>query len=323
MMKQRMIFMGSDPIALPLLESIQSGLCGDVEITAIYTQPDRPKGRGKKVVASEIKRWAKELGIPVFQPERIRKGDRLEIEDMRVDTILVMAFGHMLSQALIDSTSVGIWNLHTSILPKYRGASPIQCAVASGDSKTGVTLMKVVLEMDAGPILDVELVDILRLDTALDVEAKLSQACVPLIERNLGRILAGEAEPIAQAVEAASYVRKLGKDDSDLDFSEAAEVLAHRINGLFPWPGTRVFHGEVAIKIGSADFTVESRNGVAGQVIGNEEEGLAIVCGSGVLFLKRLQRPGGKMLDAKAFVRGYDLAGGTVLESRPMSALVS
>ena len=118
-----------------------------------------------------------------------------------------------------------------------------------------MTLMKVVLEMDAGPILDVEMVDIRRLDTALEVEAKLSQACVPLIERNLGRILAGETEPTAQAAEAATYVRKLGKDDGDLDFSQTAESLAHRINGLFPWPGTRVFHGVVAIKVGLADFT--------------------------------------------------------------------
>ncbi|MDE0768628.1 MAG: methionyl-tRNA formyltransferase [Opitutaceae bacterium] len=322
-MKQRMIFMGSDPISLPLLELIQSGRCGDIEIAGLYTQPDRPKGRGKKVVANEIKLWAEENGIPVFQPERMRKADRLAIADMRVDMILVMAFGHMLSQVLIDTPSKSIWNLHTSILPKYRGASPIQCAVASGDSATGVTLMKVALEMDAGPILDVETVDIRRLDTALDVESKLSQACVPLIERNLSRIFTGEVEPIDQQAKAATYVRKLGKDDGDLDFSQSAQILANRINGLFPWPGTRVFHGEVAIKVGLADFVLESRDGIAGEVLGLEEDGLAIACGSGLLYLKRLQRPGGKMLDAEAFVRGYDLAEGTVLESRSMSTLVS
>jgi methionyl-tRNA formyltransferase len=183
--------------------------------------------------------------------------------------------------------------------------------------------MKVALEMDAGPILDVETVDIRRLDTALDVESKLSQACVPLIERNLGRIFAGEVEPIDQQAKAATYVRKLGKDDGDLDFSQSAQILANRINGLFPWPGTRVFHGEVAIKVGLADFVLESRDGIAGEVLGLEEDGLAIACGSGLLYLKRLQRPGGKMLDAEAFVRGYDLAEGTVLESRSMSTLVS
>lgn len=321
-MKQRMIFMGSDPISLPLLDSIQLGRCGDIEIAGVYTQPDRPKGRGKKVVANGIKLWAEGNGIPVFQPERMRKVDRLDIAEMGVDMILVMAFGHMLSQALIDTPSKGIWNFHTSILPKYRGASPIQCAVASGDSETGVTLMKVALEMDAGPILDVETVDIRRLDTALDVESKLSQACVPLIERNLSRIFAGEVEPIAQQAKVATYVRKLGKDDGELDFSNSAEVLAHRINGLFPWPGSRVFHGEVAIKIGLADFALEPRDGVAGEVLGLEEGGLAIACGSGVLYLKRLQRPGGKMLDAEAFVRGYELSEGTVLESQPMSVLV-
>lgn len=322
-MMQRMIFMGSDPIALPLLNSIQSGRCGAIEIAAVYTQPDRPKGRGKKVVANEIKLWAQGEGILVFQPERMGKAERLEVAEMRVDAILVMAFGHMLSQALIDVPPLGIWNLHTSILPKYRGASPIQCAVASGDSKTGVTLMKVVLKMDAGPVLDVEIVDILRLDTAWDIDAKLSQACVPLLERNLSRILRGEVDPIAQSKESASYVRKLGKEDGNLDFSQSAETLAHRVNGLFPWPGARVFHGETAIKAGLADYALESREGALGQVIGLESEGLAIVCASGVLYLKRLQRPGGKMLGAEEFLRGYELPDGTVLESRSMSVLVA
>ena len=183
--------------------------------------------------------------------------------------------------------------------------------------------MRVIREMDAGPILDVETVDILRLDTALDVEAKLSRACVPLVERNLGRVLAGEAEPTVQSEAAATYVRKLGKEDGGLDFSRSAKSLAHRINGLFAWPSSRFIHGEFAIKVGLADYSEDSRNGREGQVFGLEDMGLAIGCGSGVLYLRQLQRPGGKMLEAEAFLRGYDLAEGTVLESHPMTVLVS
>ena len=137
----RMIFMGSDPIALPALGSIVNGRCGEIELLAIYTQPDRPRGRGKKVVPNEIKVWATERGITVRQPEKMSKAVRLEIEAMGVDSILVMAYGHLLSQALIDTPRFGIWNLHTSILPNYRGASPIQCAVAQGDEETGDWLL--------------------------------------------------------------------------------------------------------------------------------------------------------------------------------------
>jgi len=314
--------MGSDPIALPMLEAIRNGRCGPVEVIAVYTQPDRPRGRGKRIAANEIKQWALEKGIPVFQPERVRKRDRLDIEAMEADAIVVMAFGHMLSQALIDTPAKGIWNLHTSLLPKYRGASPIQCAVASGERETGVSLMKVVLEMDAGPVLDVERVNIGRLDTALDIDHTLGQACVPLVERNLMSILEGTANAVAQDESLASHVRKLTKADGELDFSAPAQALAQRINGLFPWPGSRFVWNGASIKLGLADYDENPREGVAGEVIGLEERGLAVACGSGTLFLKRMQRPGGKMLDAESFLRGFDLPKGSVLESHPMSPLV-
>ena len=322
-MAWRIVFMGSDPIALPMLEALYSGWRGQVEISAVYTQPDRPRGRGKKIAANEIKLWAMGKGIPVFQPERMRKRDRLDIEAMNVDAILVMAFGHMLSQALIDTPKQGTWNLHTSLLPKYRGASPIQCAIASGDEETGVSLMQVVLEMDAGPVLDAERVGINRLDTALEVDAALARACGPLVERNLTAILNGSAVAKPQDPSRASHVRKLAKQDGTLDFTESAEILARRINGLFPWPGARFDWNDSTIKLGLADYDQASREGTApGEALGIEERGFAIACGSGVLFLKRMQRPGGKMLDAEAFARGFEIPKGARLESKPMTQLV-
>ncbi|WP_309005557.1 methionyl-tRNA formyltransferase [Pelagicoccus sp. SDUM812005] len=315
--------MGSDPIALPGLESIVAGKCGDIELVAVYTQPDRPRGRGKKVVPNEIKTWALERGLPVHQPEKVGKAERLEIEAMQADSILVMAYGHILSQKLIDTPKLGIWNLHTSLLPKYRGASPIQCAVASGDAETGVSLMKLVREMDAGPVLDVERVRIGEEDTALDVEARLAAACAPLLQRGLPRVHAGTAELQEQDVSQVSFVRKLGKEDGELDFRASAGVLARRINGLFPWPSTRACLGEVSIKVGLAVAEDQSFDQPAGTVIGIEPGGLRVACGEGSLLLKKLQRPGGKMLPAADFVRGFELPENAVFESREMTELVS
>ncbi len=316
--------MGSDPIALPALNAIADGRCGAIDLEAIYTQPDKPRGRGKRIEANAIKLWALEKKLPVFQPEKTSKSVRLEIEAIDADAILVMAYGHILSQALIDTPACGIWNLHTSLLPRYRGASPIQSAIASGDSESGVSLMKVVRAMDAGPILDVERVRINKLDTSIDLEEKLSQACVPLLERNMESVFSGEAHPAPQDDAAATHVRKLVKADGVLDFRRSAVELANRVNGLFPWPGTRFENGDDVIKVGLADAWEESgTRGADGEVLGLEDGGLAIACGEGVLLLKRLQRTGGKMLDAAEFLRGYEIANGVVLESKEMPPLVS
>ncbi|MDQ8202874.1 methionyl-tRNA formyltransferase [Pelagicoccus sp. SDUM812003] len=322
-MAYRMIFMGSDPIALPALNAIWEGECGDIELLAIYTQPDRPRGRGKKVAPNEIKTWALERGLPVHQPEKMRKEQRLEIEAMQLDSILVMAFGHLLSQKLIETPRYGIWNLHTSLLPKYRGASPIQCAVASGDAETGVSLMEMVREMDAGPVLDVEKVSIEAEDTALDVEAKLSAACVPLLRRGLPLIHRGEATSLPQDESQVSFVRKLGKEDGELDFRVEGRELAKRINGLFPWPGARARLGDLVIKIGLATWDEADCSGQPGEVLDLESRGLKVACGTGSVFLKRLQRPGGKMLDAADFMRGFELPEKSVFESKQMPPLVT
>lgn len=309
---------------MPLLEWLAAEGAEVAQVAAVFTQPDRPVGRGQKVQPNAIKTWALTRGLPVQQPDKLTDDVRGQLAALRADLGLVMAYGHILRDEFIQTPRLGMLNLHTSLLPKYRGASPIQTAVAAGERETGVTLMRIVRRLDAGPIADVERVAIDVLDTAAEVEMKLARACVPLLQRALPRLAAGALNLTEQDDAAATYCRKLGKDDGTLDFSAPAGTLAARVNGLFPWPACTIEIGGQPVKLGLADAmagTADRR--VPGEVIGADEHGLLVACATGVLRLRKLQRPGGRMLPAPEFLRGFAVPVGTQLASRPMSALVS
>lgn len=327
----RLVFLGSDAIALPLLDWLAGEGSAVARIVAVYTQPDRPVGRGQKIAANAIKTWALARAIPVHQPEKLTDDVRVQLAAFQPDVALVMAYGHILRDAFIATPRLGTLNLHTSLLPRYRGASPIQTAVASGERETGVTLMRIVRQLDAGPLADVEPVPVAPLDTALEVEAKLAAACVPLVARALPRLAAETLTFAEQDHARATFCRKLEKEDGALDFAAPAATLAARINGLFPWPACSVEIGGQPVKFGLAEVAAERETtpGVAtvstpaGTVLGADTDGLRIATGEGVLRVRRLQRPGGKMLPAAEFLRGFPLAAGTVLPSRPLPALVA
>src|SRR5438552_15991675 len=181
----RLVFLGSDPIALPFLNWLVGEGSSIAKIVAVFTQPDRPTGRGQKITANEIKVWAFGRGHAIFQPEKLTEDVRLQLAALNADLALVMAYGHILRDDFIATPRLGTINLHASILPKYRGASPIQTAIASGESETGVSFMRIVRRLDAGPVADVERIPIERLDTVIDIEAKLARACLPLLARTL------------------------------------------------------------------------------------------------------------------------------------------
>jgi methionyl-tRNA formyltransferase len=344
-MPLRLVFLGSDAIALPLLEWLAGEGAAVAQVVAVFTQPDRPVGRGQKVQPNAVKTWALARGLPVLQPEKLTEDVRIELAAMGADLGLVMAYGHILRDEFIDTPRLGMLNLHTSRLPQYRGASPIQTAIANGESETGVTLMRIVRRLDAGPIADVERVSIAALDTAADVEIKLGAACMPLLSRALPRLAAGALVLTPQDDAAATYCRKLEKEDGVLDFSAPARAIAARINGLFPWPSCGVEINGQLVKLGLADVP-ESRPGehpsaqahsnadrgkdgeigheaAPGKVLGVDSHGLLVATGEGVLRLRRLQRPGGRMLPAAEFLRGFPVAAGHHLPSRPMTVLVT
>jgi methionyl-tRNA formyltransferase len=317
----KLVFMGSDPIALPLLDwlAAEGGLLAT--IVAVYTQPDRPAGRGQKIEAGAIKRWAVDHRIPVRQPEKLIPDERAWLAAQQPDVALVMAYGQILKDDFINAPRLGTLNLHASILPRYRGASPIQTAIARGDSETGVSLMRIVRKLDAGPVAAVETVPIEPFDTALDVEKKLAAACVPLLARSLPWLRAGTLEFSAQDDAAATYCRKLVKEDGRLDFGAPAAVLAARINGLFPWPGCTTEISGVSVRFGLAN-PLSDAGGAPGTVAGEDAAGLLIATREGMLRVRRLQRPGGTMLPAPEFLRGFPVPAGTILPSQPMTSLL-
>lgn len=374
----RLAFLGSDPIALPLLEWLARDGAAIAQVVVFFTQPDRATGRGQRIAPNAIKQWAIARGLPVLQPEKPTEDVRLQLASYAADMSLVMAYGHILREDFIATPRLGTLNLHTSLLPKYRGASPIQTAIASGETETGVTLMRMVRRLDAGPVADVERVAIAPLDTAVDVDAKLAAACVPLLARALPRLRDGTLTFVPQNDAEATFCRKLTKDDGVLDFAAPAVVLAARINGLFPWPACTIEIAGVPVKFGCASAEgdrrchstgdqspLDSRHPIgdttagmlsasigetsppkeqchligdksgpvtgprsgesieAGVVMGADQTALRIGSGEGVLRVHRLQRPGGKMLAAPEFLRGFPIAAGTRLSSRPMPALVA
>ncbi len=322
----RLVFFGSDAIALPLLDWMAGEGGAIAQVVAVFTQPDRAVGRGQKISPNAIKAWALARGLPVFQPEKITEVERADLGALGADLGLVMAYGHILRDEFIGTPRLGMLNLHTSLLPKYRGASPIQSAIASGDSRTGVTLMRIVRRLDAGPVAEMEAVEIGSRDTAGEIETRLAQACVPLLARSLPRLAAGSLGFTPQDDAAATYCRKLTKEDGVLDFAVPAGGLAARINGLFPWPGVAVEMCGQLVKLGLADVATVATSEPAiapGNVVGTDADGLLVQTGAGTLRLLRLQRPGGKMLAAAEFLRGFAVPAGTPLTSRPMPSLVT
>jgi len=319
----RVIFMGSDEIGVPLLDWLSGGAGDLARVAAVVTGPDRPSGRGQAVRPNGIKALATARGLSILQPEQLDASTLAALAAVRPDVVLVMAFGHILREGFIALPRIGTLNLHASLLPRYRGASPVQAAVASGDRETGLTLMRIVRELDAGPIGGCERVAISPLDTAGDVERRLAAAAVPLLARSLPLAARGELAFRDQEGARASYCRRLEKSDGVLDFSAGADALAARVNGLHPWPSVWVAVDGTPIKLGLADAVDGGHASPPGAVVGSDAHGLLVATGSRTLRLRRLQRPGGRMLDAPEFLRGFPVRAGALLPSLPMPALVS
>lgn len=308
------VFFGSDAICLPFLNYIHTECVGQCRLRAVISQPDRRQGRGKKLQQNPVAAWATENGIELLQPEKPTRELAEWLVAEQVAAAFVMAYGHFLPKSLREAPLHGMVNFHGSILPKYRGASPVETALALGEQEAGVALMQVVKEMDAGGVADVETVCIENTDTGPSLRAKIGEAVVPLMRRNLAATLAGELDFKSQDVSQATFCRKISKDDAALDFTQSADAIDARLRAFTPWPGGYFDHGDVRIKVGRVEPLADCVEAQPGVVL-SCDDAVVVATGQGALRLLELQRPGGKMLPAVDFLRGYELAVGEVLPS--------
>ncbi|MEO0509120.1 MAG: methionyl-tRNA formyltransferase [Verrucomicrobiota bacterium] len=312
--KPKIAYLGSDAICLPGLTYLHEQAAGLCEIVAIVSQPDRRQGRGKKLKANPVAEFAASHGIALLQPEKPGRELAAYLSEQNVALAFVMAYGHFLPKSLREAPAHGMMNFHGSILPAYRGASPVETAIALGEEETGVCLMQIAREMDAGDVADCERVRIEESDTATGVRAKIGQAVVPLLERNLEAALSGELKFSEQDHDDATFCRKISKEDAALDFKLPAKFIDARLRAFTPWPGGYFDHGNTRIKIGEVSWLPVPAKEEPGTVLAVGDS-LDIATGEGVLQIYQVQRPGGKMMPVREFLLGYVLKQGERLPS--------
>lgn len=321
---KKTVFFGSDAIALPILESLISApLRALVSIEAIYSQPDRPSGRGQKIQSNAVAQWARAYNIPLFQPEKLGAEDVARLREIGCDIGLVMAYGHILKQDLLDAPKLGFFNYHASLLPHFRGPAPIEAAIAGGCSGTGVTLQRIVPALDQGDVVGSAVIPLDEESTRASLREKISEACTFITIDTLPRIIRGDAENIPQPEKHASYTRKISRADSAVNFSAPAKLISARTRALSPWPGCTFPFAGMEIKLGNVEAVAvpELSAAAPGTVMAWKKGELLVATGKDFLLIHSLQRPGGRMLPARDFLAGLKIPAGTVLESREMFPL--
>ena len=300
----RIVFMGTPDIAATCLKKI---LDDGFEVVGVYTQPDRPKGRGMKLVASPVKEVALAAGIPVYQPENFREEETVEqLRALKPDICAVVAYGRILPQKVLDVPTFGCINIHASLLPKYRGSAPYQWAVLDGRKETGVTAMYLCREMDAGDIIDVSKTPIGENETAGELLDRLAVLGAELLSKTLSRFeKEGKLPAVPQNPDEVCYAPMLDKSMCPIDCNQTAVQVHNRVRGLHPWPvATFVLQGKT-FKV--HDTRVVSGSGTPGQILGLTKTGLVVACGEGAVEITSLQAEGGKRMAAPDYFRGHPL----------------
>lgn len=304
----RIVFAGTPDFAVPCLRAAaQRG-----EVVAVYTQPDRPAGRGRELTPSPVKREALLRGIPVLQPENFRSAaSKAALRALKPDLMVVVAYGLILPQSVLDIPTHGCWNVHASLLPRWRGAAPIQRAIEAGDGESGVCLMQMEKGLDTGPVLLSQALSIGDSETGGQLHDRLAELGAQVLADGLGLLRAG-IRPVArpQPAEGVTYAHKLDKAEAKLDWTRPAVELANRVRAFNPWPMAEAVVAGERLRLHGAVALDEAHVAAPGTLLRAGREGLDVACGAGVLRIRVLQRDGGKAITAADYLNGRpDLRG--------------
>jgi methionyl-tRNA formyltransferase len=306
MTRLRLAVMGTPDFAVPTLDALVND---GHDIACVYAQPPRPAGRGQKPRPSPMEAWARDHGLDVRTPASLKDpAEHRAFRDLGLDAAVVAAYGLLLPQPILEAPRLGCLNVHASLLPRWRGAAPIQRASLEGDAETGITIMQMEAGLDTGPILLQESTPIRSDDTGRTLHDRLAEIGAWLILRALDGVAAGTLRPTPQPTEGVTYARKLERDEGRIDWRQPSARIARLVRAFDPWPVAHFDLGGERIKVWGAETAAGA--GVPGTVL---DDRLTVATGEGALRLTRLQRAGGKPMSAEAFLRGYPIPAGTVL----------
>jgi len=307
----RVVFFGTPAFAVPTLNAL---LVSPYTVVGVVTQPDRPRGRGQKLTASPVKDAALAAGVAVLQPASVKTREfPAELTALDADIGVVAAYGQILTEAVLATPRLGIVNVHASLLPRYRGAAPVHRAIIDGEAATGVTIMRMVRALDAGPMIATERVSIGGDDTSVELEERLARSGAVLLLRTLDDIAAGRAHETPQDDSAATYAPRLSKDDSRVDWTAPALKIHNLIRGLHPWPHAVTFAGAERLILHRSRVGEATARNAPGTVVAASGDRLSVATGDGTLDLVEIQVEGKRPMHVREFLAGRPLPVGTLL----------
>lgn len=307
----RVIFAGTPDFSVDALESL---LAAGHEIVAVYTQPDRQAGRGRKTRSGPVKLCAEKHGLVIEQPATM-KDAAARMKEFSADVMVVVAYGILLPPEILQIPRFGCLNIHASLLPRWRGAAPIHRAIEAGDIETGITIMQMDAGLDTGDILATYPVRIETSDTAEHLHDRLALVGAKAIKDVLAKLDSFQKTPLPQQQELATYAKKITRDEANIDWTENCELLERRIRAFNPWPGSQTWYKGTKLRIWQAECKNEVHQSESGTILSADKSGIRIACGKGSLQIFELQRAGGKTLPASDFLNGMPLEVGQKLET--------
>jgi methionyl-tRNA formyltransferase len=309
----RLVFAGTPDFAVPCLQACMDS---DAEVVAVYTQPDRPSGRGRKLTPGPVKQLALAAGIPVEQPDSLRTPEsRTRLAEWRVDLLVVVAYGLILPRSILAIPVHGCWNVHASLLPRWRGAAPIQRAILAGDRESGVDLMQMEAGLDTGPVLLERRTPLADDETGGSLHDRLSRLGAVILTDGIARLIAGELPvAVAQAESGITYAHKLDKAEAQLDWNEPAIALERKVRAFNPWPVAETTLAGERLRIWSAQALPTAHETAPGSVLRYTAEGIDVACADGILRIREIQRDGGRRIAVRDWLNARpglaDTAGG-------------